>query len=178
MGDEIMELRILLLTCSLASLAAGADFIGEGYFKAMAGSGDVQRYIKIEGDSGFYCIMDGKSGFRFKIIGDSMTTPMNGMDRISYAPGSGSLRVSGEEKGEPYFTIFAPSSAGQYPSACVEEEEILYGQGPSGLRRTTPEKRIARMGRESDLLGRKRSATKTGRQTDALRSGHEQAIRR
>jgi hypothetical protein len=132
--------------------------MGQGYFQAMPGADTVPKYVKIQGDSGFYCILDDKSSFRFKIIGDSMTTPMNGKDLITYAPGSGSLRISGEEKGEPYSTIFAPRSASQYPAACVEEEKELYGPGTSGLRRINPGKGIAGPGRELDLLGRKREA--------------------
>lgn len=147
-----------MLLWSLATLAQGADFIGQGYFRAMVGPNEVQEYILIQGDSGFYCILDDKSSFRFKILGDSMTTPMNGMDGIGYAPGSGSLRIFGEEKGEPYFTIFAPSSADAYPAACVEEEREWYGPGTSILRRTVPGKGLAGPGRHLDLLGRQREA--------------------
>lgn len=153
-----MKLRILLLLWSLATLAQGADFIGQGYFRAMGGPTDVPEYIKIQGDSGYYCILDDKSSFRFKIRGDSMTTPMNGMDGISYAPGSGSLRISGEEKGDPYTTIFAPSWADEYPAACVEEEIKWYGPGTLILRRTAPGTGLAGPGRNLDLLGRQRDA--------------------
>jgi hypothetical protein len=154
-----MKVRVLLLAMSLAALARGENYIGQGYYQAMPGPDTVPKYVKIQGDSGFYCILDGKSSFRFKIIGDSMTTPMNGMDRISYSPGSGSLEMSGEEKGEPYFTIFAPRSASQYPAACVEEEEELYGQGTTGLLRSAPVKGIAGTERRIDVLGRKLGAT-------------------
>lgn len=154
-----MIARILSIACSLAPLAMGADFLGQGYFQAMPGPDTVPKYLKIQGDSGFYCILDDKSSFRFKIIGDSMTTPMNGKDRIAYAPGSGTVQISGEEKGEPYFTYFAPRSAGQYPAACVEEEAELYGPGTTGLMRTDPGKRVAGPGRVFDLLGRQREAT-------------------
>lgn len=165
-----MRFRILLLAGSLATLAEAADFEGQGYFRAMVGPEDVPKYIRIQGDSGFYCILDEKSSFRFKIVGDSMTTPMNGMDRISYSPGSGSLNISGEEKGEPYHTIFAPSSAGQYPGACVDEEAELYGPGTSGLLRIGRGGVPYRTGREIDLLGRSREATaRSGRK--AWRSG-------
>jgi hypothetical protein len=78
-----MKVRVLLLAMSLAALARGENYIGQGYYQAMPGPDTVPKYVKIQGDSGFYCILDGKSSFRFKIIGDSMTTPMNGMDRIS-----------------------------------------------------------------------------------------------
>lgn len=153
-----MKILMLLMSGFLATSAMGADFIGQGYFRAMGGPEDVPKYIRIQGDSGFYCILDDKSSFRFKILGDSMTTPMNGMDGISYAPGSGSLKISGEEKGEAYFTIFAPSSAGQYPAACVQVEAELYGTGTVALMRIGPGKPMAAAGRYFDLLGRTRDA--------------------
>ena len=155
-----MVRRMLLTIGSLAILAAGADFMGQGYFQSLSGTGADPKYLKIQGDSGFYCILDDKSSFRFRIIGDSMTTPMNGKNRIAYAPGSGSVQITGEEKGEPYFTVFAPRSAGQYPAACVQEEAKLYGPVSLGSRRIAPEAGKAGPARKPDLLGRRRDAAK------------------
>lgn len=167
------KLRMLLAWCGLTTLALGADFVGQGYFKAMASADPTLKYVKIQGDSGFYCILDDKSSFRFKIIGDSITTPLNGMDRITYAFGSGSLRISGEEKGEPYSTTFAPSSASQYPTACVEEEEKLYGQSSVGVTVSATGKALTGAGRDFDALGRKQDPTPRSAKAWRLRrAGH------
>ena len=119
-------------------------------------------YLKVEADSGYYCVMDGKSSFRFKIVGDSITTPMNGKDAFVLSS-SGRLRIFGEEKGEPYQSIFARMDPGDYPKACVDEEAAWYGPtairgGTSGSER--PERPAARprifgfRGNFLDALGR------------------------
>jgi hypothetical protein len=155
-----MKRRMLLTIGSLSILATGADFMGQGSFQSLSGTDTDPKYLKIRGDSGFYCILDDKSSFRFEIIGDSMTTPMNGKDRNTYAPGSGNVQIMGEEKGEPYFTVFAPRPEGQYPAACVQEEAKLYGPVSLGSLRIGPEKGKAGPGPKPDLLGRRRDAAK------------------
>lgn len=80
------------------------------------------RFLKINGDRGFSCTLDGKSSYAFRIIGDSITTPMNGMDHIQFFSGLPDVVISGEEKGEPYSTRFIPLEGGTYPAVCLEEE--------------------------------------------------------
>jgi hypothetical protein len=111
----------LSMAASLACAGTGA-LEAEGYWIDNDVEG-YERYIRIEKDSGYYCVLDGKSGFTFKVVGDSITTPMNGMNHIAYFPGSGNLKISGEEKGETYSTLFHPLAPKDYPKECADLEK-------------------------------------------------------
>jgi hypothetical protein len=117
-------------TFALLTLFAGASSAAgpfEGYWKETDVDDPVyQSYLKVEADSGYYCVLDGKSSFRFKIRGDSITTPMNGLDAIVLTT-STTLRISGEEKGEEYRNDFARMASSGYPKYCVDEEAEWYG---------------------------------------------------
>jgi hypothetical protein len=115
----------LSMTVSPACAGTGA-FDAEGYWIDNDVEG-YERYVRIENDSGYYCVLDGKSGFTFKVVGDSITTPMNGMNHILAFPGSGNLKISGEEKGEPYSTLFHPLAPKDYPKECADLEKEFSG---------------------------------------------------
>ncbi|MDQ2999731.1 MAG: hypothetical protein M3Y08_00510 [Fibrobacterota bacterium] len=120
-------MRTILAAAAIAMAASPtfADswaFEAEGYWIDNEVQ-DYERYIRIEKDSGFYCVLDGKSGFFFKVVGDSITTPMNGMNHIAFFPGSGDLQISGEEKGQAYLTRFNFLAPKNYPKQCVDLEK-------------------------------------------------------
>lgn len=120
---------IVLAGAALAASAATGPF--EGFWERSDESAEYDSFMKVEADSGYLCVLDGKSSFRFKIAGDSITTPMNGKDAIALTPDH-RLRISGEEKGEAYLSEWTRMDASGYPKACVDEEEEWYG--PTAIR--------------------------------------------
>ncbi len=113
---------LLILLGSYATKASPNAYFVNGYWKIKSDQNSYEKLIRIKNDSGFYCILDNKSSFRFKVIGDSKTTPMNGKDLISWWPGSGDIGISGEEKGVPYHYRFSLIDSATYTSFCKEEE--------------------------------------------------------
>ena len=91
------------LACLFAFLPASAQSMaGNGFWKDKENpDSEYARFLRFEGDRGFLCALDGKSSFAFRIIGDSISTPMNGMDRIQFFSALPDVVISGEEKGEP-----------------------------------------------------------------------------
>ena len=112
------------LICLCAATAPSAQTMARDRFWQDKENPDAEyaRFLKINGDRGFSCTLDGKSSYAFRIIGDSITTPMNGMDHIQFFSGLPDVVISGEEKGEPYSTRFIPLEGGTYPAVCLEEE--------------------------------------------------------
>jgi hypothetical protein len=103
--------------------ARESDYIAQGYWAWRENPGASEdRYVRITGDSGFYCFLDDKSSFAFAIAGDSITTPMNGKNAIAWAPGSGDIIITGEEKGEPYSDRFQPFDSTTYWAKCGDQE--------------------------------------------------------
>ncbi|MEO6097870.1 MAG: hypothetical protein ABIW76_20310 [Fibrobacteria bacterium] len=152
---------LFTIACQYASTAAFAQSLArDGFWK----DGDnpereYAHFLKIEGDKGFYCVLDDKSSFAFRIIGDSITTPMNGKDHIQFFSGRPDVVISGEEKGEAYSNVFVPLGGTPYPTVCVEEEaaEATTGIARRPQRTAGPATRFA--GRFStsglrDALGR------------------------
>ena len=135
------------------SLANPSGSIPDGYWRDASLDSEQERFIRIRDGKGFKCILDWKSSFRFTIIGDSMTTPMNGMDAIRWMPGSGDLVIMGEEKGEPYSERYTDVDSVIYAHKCGHEESRLT---PSGLRteRSDPHARAGKPSR-MNALGRK-----------------------
>jgi hypothetical protein len=129
---------------------------------------EYERFLKINGDRGFSCTLDGKSSYAFRIIGDSITTPMNGMDHIQFFSGLPDVVISGEEKGEPYSTRYIPLEGGTYPAVCLEEEAaypttgIASGNGRKAGARTRGHGGHFRIGFGSsiDILGRMAAPSK------------------
>lgn len=114
--------RAVTMISALASAStAGLAYIPDGYW-TLRTPGEYEEFIRIEGGGGFNCILDDKSSFRFTVIGDSITTPMNGKDAIVWFPGSGDIQISGEEKGEPYSTRYKLSDSATYAAKCRDEE--------------------------------------------------------
>lgn len=155
---------LTLITALVGSAFSAAPF--EGYWKGSEEVDPIYRsYLKIEADSGYKCVLDGKSSFRFKVLGAFITTPMNGLNAIALTTPS-TLRISGEEKGTPYYSDFEKMVAASYPKFCVDEEAEWYG--PTALTRdagsgqvAVPTNRlksisdgIAYRGRFLDFLGR------------------------
>ncbi len=111
--------------CLFLSHAAFAQSMArDGFWKGEDNpDSEYARFLKIKGDRGFLCTLDGKSSFAFRIIGDSITTPMNGMDHIQFFSGLPDVVISGEEKGEAYSDRFVPLVGETYPAICIEEED-------------------------------------------------------
>jgi hypothetical protein len=159
-----LGVQVLLLASATLSVPAAAGPY-QGYWRKL----DVEDptyagYLKVVADSGYYCIMDGKSSFRFKLKGDFITTPMNGLNAITLLSAS-VLRISGEEKGEPYHSDWKKMEASEYPKACLEEEQAWYGPtalragpaeaaGPSFRRPAANRPSFERGGALLDILGR------------------------
>lgn len=122
------------IACLFSANDASAQSLArDGYWKGQDNpEREYPRFLKIEGDKGFQCVLDGKSSFAFRIVGDSITTPMNGMDHIRFFSGLPDVMISGEEKGEAYSTRFVPLGAETYPAVCLEEEAA---EGSSGIAR-------------------------------------------
>lgn len=125
---------LFAIACLFSAHAASAQSLArDGFWKGQDNPDrEYARFLKIEGDKGFYCVLDGKSSFAFRIVGDSITTPLNGMDHIRFFSGLPDVVISGEEKGEAYSNRFVPLGAETYPAVCVEEEEA---EGASGIAR-------------------------------------------
>lgn len=131
-----MDARVL---SALALILGALPAVGapSGYWTDRPGSdGDYEHHIRIAGDTGFYCVSDGKSSFRFRVIGEAITTPMNGMNDLVWYPGSGDIEISGKEKGQSYSTRFRPLAAKDYPARCLDEEAAqVKADGPLSTRR-------------------------------------------
>jgi hypothetical protein len=105
------------------SAGAAAQFVIHGYWMRYLPESDYEGYLRITADSGFYCVLDGKSSFAFAIRKDSITTPLNGMNAIAWMPGSGDIVITGSEKGQPYSNRFKESDSATYWSKCRSEEQ-------------------------------------------------------
>ena len=119
------------MVCLLACQATSAQSLARaGFWKSKENpDSEYARFLKIKGDRGFSCTLDGKSSYAFRIIGDSITTPMNGMDHIQFFSGLPDVVISGEEKGEAYSTRFIPLGGETYPAICIEEEDAYSTTG-------------------------------------------------
>jgi hypothetical protein len=148
------------LSLALPGKSASPAGIPDGYWAWTENPDDeYERYIRVTGDSGFYCFLDRKSSFPFAIVGDSITTPMNGMDAIRLFPESGDLQITGVEKGEDYVDLFHPSDAATYAGKCGEEDPAVKGstaarERSSRERTGNPKLRIRRQATSRDMLGR------------------------
>jgi hypothetical protein len=102
----------------------------DGYWEQFPGGdpGDYDRYLKIENDSGYYCISDGKSSHRFDVVGTKFIGIGLSSDHTIEAMSRNTLRITGEEKGWTHTTDFYRVAASKYPQYCVDEEIELYGE--------------------------------------------------
>jgi hypothetical protein len=150
---------LLLFAVGFARQGHAGPF--QGFWSGLD-DGDYEVFLRVDGDGGYYCVMDNKSSFQFKVIGDSITTPMNGMDKIRVTTDS-ILTISGVEKGIAYASHFGRIAANKYPEACNVEERAWYGTADlarpvtdkvrSARSASTPFRILWNQGR-SDLLGR------------------------
>jgi hypothetical protein len=159
------DMRLAVKTlgwCSLAAAlaaAAGAatsGFVPNGYWGNSLNAGDLyDSYLHVQDGVGYYCFLDGKSSFGFKINGDSIGTPMNGNNAIRWYPNSGDIQIDGEEKGIGYSTRFKTVAVGKYPKSCVDEEAALHSSAvrPAGLESI----RSGSDGTRVDALGRRKN---------------------
>ncbi|MBW8888549.1 MAG: hypothetical protein JF616_12400 [Fibrobacteres bacterium] len=136
MRNQISLGRLIASLCILAlahsSRAASSGYIPRGYWAwTQNPDADYARYLRITGDSGYYCSLDGKSGFAFAIVKDSITTPMNGMNAIQYMPNSGAIVITGSEKGVAYYDRFEVFDSTAYWGECGEQDKARH---PTGLR--------------------------------------------
>jgi hypothetical protein len=100
----------------------------DGYWEQFPGGdpGDYDRYLKIQNDAGYYCVSDGKSSYRFEIVGTKfIAIGLSGPDTIEFMSPN-TLRITGEEKGLTYTTDFYRVTASKYPQYCVNEEIEFY----------------------------------------------------
>jgi hypothetical protein len=57
-----------LVCLSAAPAASAQSMAGDGFWKGKENpDSDYASFLKIEGDRGFYCVLDGKSSFAFRI---------------------------------------------------------------------------------------------------------------
>ena len=120
---------LFLVFVSIKGLNANpTNQIIDGYWIGKKDPNQYETYLRIQNGSGFYCVLDDKNSFRFKLIGDSITTPMNGMNAIQYFPLSKDLQISGIEKGVTYTDIYGFTDSITYANKCrVEEAKIPVG---------------------------------------------------
>jgi hypothetical protein len=144
--------QALMLGAGLANERGGMDF--QGYWKGTDQEIGYEKFLRIDGNRGFYCVMDGKSSFAFEMKDGSITTPFNGRDKIERTVDADHLRISGEEKGEPYFVDFEKMSPAEYPDGCREEETVKAGTTTGMLRALTPRKGFHPGRKQVDILGR------------------------
>jgi hypothetical protein len=129
---------LCILALSQSARAAESRYIAQGYW-AWSENPDAiyARYLRITGDSGYYCFLDGKSGFAFAIVKDSITTPMNGMNAIQWMPNSGDIVITGSEKGVSYSDRFSPFDSVAYRGQCGNQDKATHTtslRGNSGRR--------------------------------------------
>lgn len=83
----LLGFALLILPSAHSAQAAESRYIAQGYWSWTENpTVFFARYLRIAGDSGYSCSLDGKSGFAFAIVKDSITTPMNGMNAIQWMP--------------------------------------------------------------------------------------------
>jgi hypothetical protein len=122
---------LIFLASIHSAQAAASPYIAQGYWAWTDNpDADYARYLRITGDSGYYCFLDGKSGFAFAIVKDSITTPMNGMNAIQWMPNSGDIVIAGSEKGVPYYDRFRALDSTTYWRQCGEQDKTTH---PTGL---------------------------------------------
>ena len=131
---------LFILALAHSAQAAGSRYIAQGYW-AWSNNPEAffARYLRITADSGYYCSLDGKSGFAFAIVKDSITTPMNGMNAIQWMPNSGDIVITGSEKGVPYSDRFSPFDSVGYWGQCGDQDKATHTtslRGNSGRRLT------------------------------------------
>lgn len=123
-------LGLLLQATAFFVQARESDYIAQGYWAWRENPGTTDdRFMRITGDSGFYCFLDEKSSFAFAIANDSITTPMNGKNAIAWAPGSGDIIITGNEKGESYSERFQPFDSTTYWAKCADQERNVNATG-------------------------------------------------
>ncbi len=162
----LLSASLCILSSALSAQASANRFIVEGYWKWSENPGaEFPRYLRITGDSGYSCFLDGKSGFAFAIAKDSMTTPMNGKNAVVWMPGSGDIVITGMEKGVPYTERFHPGDSADYWAHCRDQDKppATTGLRNGGGRRAYAAKGggpvISRWTREGyTVLGRKAKA--------------------
>lgn len=129
---SLLAASIGILASAHSARAGAAGFIVQGYWKWSENPGaEFARYLRITGDSGYSCFLDGKSGFAFAIAKDSMTTPMNGKNGVVWMPGSGDIVITGMEKGVPYTERYHPGDSADYWAHCRDQDKP---PGTTGLR--------------------------------------------
>lgn len=149
-----IKLTWICLTFSLSqTLAETPAWNLEGYWAHRNNPDPYESYVRLQGDRGFLCVLDQKSSFRFQVIGDSITTPMNGMDALTWYPGSGDVEISGIEKGEPYRDRFEPIDSVTYFAKCRAEESLIPMTQIKQVKRSRTKMFPGRFWR--DLLGRR-----------------------
>jgi hypothetical protein len=122
---------LILLASAHSAHAKESRYIAQGYWASTENpDAFFARYLRITGDSGYSCHLDGKSGFAFAIVKDSITTPMNGMNAIQWMPNSGDIVITGSEKGVPYSDRFEPFDSAAYWGECAGQDKALH---PTGL---------------------------------------------
>jgi len=134
MENGIFPRGLFISFCLLALVhSARADedrYLAQGYWAWIQNpDADYARYLRITGDSGYYCALDGKSGFAFAIVKDSITTPMNGMNAIQYMPNSGAIVITGSEKGVSYYDRFEPIDSTAYRGKGGDQDKAAHTSG-------------------------------------------------
>lgn len=165
-----------VLLFSLVSLhsaqASTSGYIAQGYWSwSQNPDADYARYLRITADSGYYCSLDGKSGFAFAIVKDSITTPMNGMNAIQWMPNSGDIVITGSEKGVAYMDRFRPFDSTGYWRECRDQDKAPHTTALRGIpgprtaeKSTGPRKAFPWQRKGYSLSGRK-SGMPSGRKS-------------
>lgn len=96
-----------------------------------------QVYLKIRDGEGYFCSLDEKSSFNFRIKNGFVTSPMNGRNPISKIS-KDSLLISGEEKGDEYSTLFSKIDVKEYPASCMTKEQASISAALINKQKSTP----------------------------------------
>jgi hypothetical protein len=165
----LMGILLFLLSSSHPAHAIESRYIAQGYWAWTENSTSFYaRYLRITGDSGYYCSLDGKSGFAFAIVKDSITTPMNGMNAIQWMPNSGAVVITGSEKGVPYYDRFEPFDSTTYWGQCSDQDKAAHTTsllGNAGRRHTD-----GRIGPDGIFLWQRKGYSSSGRKTGRIPS--------
>lgn len=134
------------------SFAADQALDLKGYWADRNNPDPYESFVHLQGDRGFKCVLDQKSSFRFQVIGDSITTPMNGKNALTWYPSSGDIEISGMEKGVAYRDRFETIDSATYFAKCGAEElhttvRRSIPASRSTLKRVSPKRLLNLLGR-------------------------------
>ena len=112
----------LIFTLSIDLSASPSDQKINGFWswEKNGETGYLQKYLRIKNNIGFYCILDHKSSFKFKIIGDSIYNFTNNIGGVNYSDNL--LIISSKISETVFYDKFKNISESNYLNKCEDAD--------------------------------------------------------